>query len=132
MTIEPIAFPQMGIAEIDAEHAGLLDCLQRLQLYVEKGHGFAASIDAVQALKTYAADHFTHEEAYLKERGFPNLAEHIEQHRVITDYVSELYERVLEGEEIEMPLVDMMRQWIIKHIGVEDMEFAIYFGTAMS
>jgi hemerythrin-like metal-binding protein len=128
--IEPIVFPQMGIAEVDAEHAGLLECLQRLQLYVDKGHGFAASIDAVLQLKTYAVAHFTHEEAYLKEHGFPNLAAHIKQHQAITKYVAELYDRVLEGEEIEAPLVAMMRDWIIKHIGVEDMEFAVHFGTA--
>ena len=123
---EPLEFPQTGIAEIDAEHAGLLDCLQRLQTYVEKGHGFAASIDAVQTLKDYAANHFAHEEVFLKSHGFPHLAEHIEQHQAITKYVADLYDRVLGGEEIESSLVEMMRQWIIKHIGVEDMEFAIY------
>lgn len=127
---EPIIFPLMGIAEIDKEHAGLLDCLQRLKLYVEKGHGFAASIDAIQTLKTYAVAHFTHEEAYLKDHGFPNLAAHVEQHHAITKYVDDLYDRVVNGEEIESSLVEMMRDWIITHIGVEDMEFANYFDTA--
>jgi hemerythrin len=127
---EAITFPQTGITEIDHEHAGLLDCLQRLQLYVDKGHGFAASIDAVQTLKTYAVAHFAHEEAYLMEHGFPGVEEHVKQHLAITEYVAELYDQVLNGEEIESPLVEMMRNWIIKHIGVEDMEFANYFGTA--
>ena len=108
----------------------MLDCLQRLQLYVDKGHGFAASIDAVQTLQTYAVAHFNHEEAYLKERGFPNLPVHVEQHRAITNYVTNLFNRLLDGEEIESSLIEMMCAWIIKHIGVEDMEFAIYFGTA--
>lgn len=120
----------MGIGEIDTEHAGLLDCLNRLQLFVEKGHGFAASIDAVLRLKDYAAAHFEHEETYLRLHGYPNLAEHIEQHEAISRYIEKLYARVLEGEEIEASLVEMMRNWVIKHIGVEDMEFAIYFGTA--
>lgn len=127
---DPITIPQMGIADIDAEHAGLLDCLLRLQLYIDKGHGFAASIDAVQALKQYALAHFTHEEAFLREKAFPKLEEHIEQHRAITDYVTRLHDRLMAGEEIEVSLINIMREWILKHIGVEDMEFAAYFGTS--
>lgn len=127
---EPIKIPQMGIPEIDAEHAGLLDCLARLERYIDKGHGFAASIDAVQTLKQYAIDHFTHEEAFLWEKQFPNLDAHIEQHRAITDYISKLHDQFMDGGEIESSLVVMMRDWILKHIGVEDMGFAIHFGTA--
>lgn len=123
-------FPRMGIAHIDAEHAGLLNCLNRLQHYAANGHGFAASIDAIQTLLTYAADHFAHEEAYLRQRGFPKLAEHIQQHEAISVYVTKLYERVLAGDEIEVPLIEMMRDWIVNHIGIEDMEFATYFGTS--
>lgn len=116
--------------DIDAEHAGLLECLDRLQLYIEKGHGYAASFDAIRTLEKYVVDHFAHEEAFLAERKFPNLVEHIKQHRAISEQVAKLYECILQGGEIEHSLIDFMRQWIVKHIGVEDMEFAVYFGTA--
>lgn len=122
-------FPLMGIPEIDDEHLGLLRCLKRLELFIENGHGFAASIDAVQQLKDYASNHFTHEEQYLAERGFPNLSAHIEQHQQITNYITKLYDQLIEGKEIESSLIQMMQSWIVKHIGVEDMEFAIYFQT---
>lgn len=123
--------PQTGIERIDLEHAGLLDCLNRLELFVEKGHGFAASIDTLLALQSYAKDHFAHEETFLAEKQFPHLKEHIAQHEAISAHVAELYTRVLAGEEIESSIVDTIRQWLLKHIGVEDMEFACYYGTAV-
>jgi hemerythrin len=126
---DQLTIPKIGIPELDNEHARLLHCLERLQLFIENGHGFAASIDSVMALKQYTIDHFSHEERYLANTSFPKFEEHAQQHHAITYYVETLIAEMLDGKEIQVSLVEMMREWILKHIGVEDMEFAIYLGT---
>jgi hemerythrin len=121
--------PLTGIGEIDTQHAQLMDCLARLQHYVETGYTFSAAFDAVQTLQQYVATHFQCEEEFLTSHNYPKLAEHIEEHRKLTARLKELTAEILEGEDISRPLLVMMTEWITTHISLEDIEFAKYFGT---
>jgi hemerythrin len=122
-----VQLPKIGIQEIDNQHAQLVACLDRLELWVEKGQGFAAALDALNSLNTYVEEHFTFEEAFLLQHCYPKLEEHIEEHRQIKAELTRLTQRVLDGGDIDQELLGLIREWIISHIGVEDVEYATAF-----
>jgi hemerythrin-like metal-binding protein len=121
--------PLLGLSEIDRQHQGLYDCLDRLELWCRKGHGFPATIDAVTMLETYVAEHFAFEENFLREHGYPALDEHMAEHRQITAELQRLSQQVMDGGDVTEELVGMMRGWITQHIGVEDKHYATFFGA---
>ena len=122
-----VLLPHIGIQEIDEQHAQLVACLDRLEFWVEKGQGFAAALDALNSLNTYVEEHFTFEEAFLRQHRYPKLEEHIEEHQKIMTDLSHLTQRVLDGGDIDQELLGLIREWIITHIGVEDVEYATAF-----
>lgn len=119
--------PKIGIQEIDEQHAQLVVCLDRLELWVGKGQGFAAALDALSSLNDYVEKHFTCEEALLRHYGYQKLDKHIEEHRQISAELARLTKQVLDGGDIDQELLDLIRKWIITHIGVEDVEYAAAF-----
>lgn len=121
-----VFLPELGIPDIDDQHRQLLACLERLELWVGKGQGFAAALDALNTLNDYVASHFSFEEAFLQDHGYPLLAEHVQQHQAISDALARLTRQVLDGGDISGELVTMLREWILKHIGEDDCAFAAF------
>jgi hemerythrin len=123
---EGISVPMTGIADIDDQHQQLLACLDRLALWMSKGQGFAATFDAIATLNDYAASHFRFEEDYLRKCSYPQLEPHIEEHRRLIEELDGLTARIHQGNEASGALLKLIREWIINHIGSDDMKFARY------
>ncbi len=121
--------PSSGIQEIDDQHKQLLECLDHLELWIAKGHGFSATLDALGALNKYVETHFLYEEDLLRRRNYPKLAEHIVEHQAITVELARLYQHVLDGGDVAEELLGLVRDWLLDHIGVEDMSYASFFGS---
>jgi hemerythrin-like metal-binding protein len=121
--------PLSGIQKIDDQHKQLVECLDELDLWIGKGHGFAATLDAFGKLTQYVEAHFRDEEDLLRERGYPKIEEHIAEHHLISAELAKLYQHLLEGGDVTEELLHLARDWVIIHIGVEDMEYADFFGT---
>lgn len=121
--------PLLGIPEIDDQHRTLLDNLERLEHWVEHGHGYAATLDALIALNDYVQWHFKDEESIYRAAGYPKLDEHILIHQKIIGDLSRLYQETLEGGDISQDLLSLVRMWLISHIGIDDMEFATFYGS---
>ena len=79
-------------------------------------------------LEKYAAYHFSSEEELLANHGCRELARHKTGHdsfsRTIWEFRQKFY-----GDEILVPaeILDFLREWIISHILVEDMELGRLF-----
>lgn len=127
MSTPSIGIQSTGIAEIDAQHRELLDCFERLAHWIGQGRGWAASLDAVTTLSDYTIKHFRDEEAYLHQHGYPRLNEHIREHERLLSELQALVARIHDGEEPSGELLDLLRNWILEHIGKEDMAFARHF-----
>lgn len=123
-----IDFPLLGIDTVDAQHKVLADALERLKHWSNTGQEFAASLDAINALNDYVAQHFCFEEAFLKAHRYDKLEKHIEEHRRITTRLQELTAQVLAGGDTSRELIELMTDWIVQHIAKEDMEFAKELG----
>lgn len=125
-----IKLPQLGIKEIDDQHGHLITCLDRLELWVGKGRGYSAALDALNSLNEYVASHFSYEEAFMQEHGFPQLEEHIEKHSEIRTELERLTRQVFDGADISAELPGLIREWIIDHVGVEDLGLAEFLAKA--
>jgi hemerythrin len=129
-TSHPIAFKRTGIPTIDDQHGQLVSYLERLLNWIERGYGFAATLDALQFLFDYTRTHFEFEEQLMREHGYPRLAEHIEKHRAIEQGLGRVRSDLESGKDVEVDLTATLRKWIVEHIDVEDFEYALFMGTA--
>jgi hemerythrin-like metal-binding protein len=120
--------PLCGIQEIDDQHKKLVDCFDQLELWVGKGHEFAATLDALGKLNRYVEEHFRFEEDMLRERGYPKLNQQIDEHGLIEGQLARLYQHVMSGGDATEDLLLLLREWLLSHIGVEDMEYAAFLG----
>lgn len=122
-------FPLLGIPEIDDQHRGLVDALARFELWLAKGHGFSAALDAVTMLQGYIENHLRYEEEMLRARGYPKLEEHMQQHEKIAGQVDGFFRQILDGHDVGTELCEFLKRWITQHIGSEDAEYARFLGT---
>jgi hemerythrin-like metal-binding protein len=129
MTTHQIAYSRTGIAEIDEQHGQLVSYLERLLTFIDQGYGVAATFDVLASLKAYTATHFEFEEQHMRERAYPKLAEHVDQHLAIIQRLAGLQDDLESGKDVEAPMTEALREWIVKHIDVEDMEYARFLGT---
>lgn len=116
----------VGIPFIDAQHAQLLAVLDRLQTLAGTSHQFAAIVEALDALFSYAQTHLAQEEALLKRAGYPRYEAHVAMHRQFIDAIMDLMARLEAGEEIFQDLVLAVRSWLVEHINVADMDYAAF------
>lgn len=125
-----LQIPQLGIAEIDEQHAKLIACIDRLELWESRGQGFAALLDALNALSDYASEHFSYEEDFLRQHKYPKLDEQITEHREFCAELSRLTEQVLEEKIASEHVIAFVRDWITAHISKEDVAFADFISAS--
>jgi hemerythrin-like metal-binding protein len=130
MSIEKITFRPTGIAAIDEQHAQLVSCLDRLLLLISSGYGLGATFDALDALGAYTRTHFAFEEQHMRDHDYPGLAEHVKLHQAIIGILLELNDDLASAKDVESELVSVLRNWIIKHIDVEDAHYGAFLGVA--
>ena len=67
---------KLGIKEIDEEHEGLFALIAEAQDMLSESDTDvrAVATEVVKRLRDYAATHFAHEEAYMRQLGDPELA----------------------------------------------------------
>ena len=119
--------PETGVKEIDRQHAELLVSLQSLSSWVGTKSETADMFNAITYMNGYVDKHFQFEEAFLRENGYPDIDAHAREHEALRKKVNGLTERIFSGEDdLTEGIVSMMSDWIIAHIGEEDLKYAKY------
>jgi hemerythrin-like metal-binding protein len=126
-----LLLPTIGITEIDKQHKQLIECLEHLELWVGKGYGLAAACAAILSLQEYIASHFHYEEDFLRSHSYPKLEEHIQEHRKIRAQVAIYTQQITDGGDVSSELCLLLREWIMTHIGIDDIEYAKFFKTCV-
>ena len=119
-----------GIDEIDEQHQRLIGIYNELDeaLWQGKAH---RQMEAILAhLFKYTKTHFAAEERLLAETGYPDLAQHQYEHRVLTDRLRGFVHRhVRNGERVSSEVVDFVRKWVMSHIMECDMAYVAHVRT---
>ncbi len=129
-TYKPIVWTDefsVGIPEIDEQHQKLLKMLNDLGKAMAEGKGKEILDRLLAGLIDYTQRHFKTEEFYMEKAGYPELEDHAKVHRMLTEKVQDMVERMNRGEAgLGIELFDFLQDWVKKHILGTDKKYAPY------
>jgi hemerythrin-like metal-binding protein len=123
-------FYSVNDPSLDAEHKQIIECINDLYATMQSVAAGSAKRQVLDKLVQYTQNHFTHEEARLKEVGFPNF----EAHKALHD---NMRQRTL-GLRTHLTLVTardvlvFLKDWWVGHIQGEDKVYASYMPTLVA
>ncbi|TAN44124.1 MAG: bacteriohemerythrin [Nitrospirae bacterium] len=119
----------VGIDSIDDQHKELFDRIGKFYDSIDKGLTADKVSEIMDYLADYANTHFTTEESYMSQYGYPEYSYHKDQHH---GFISDLYaiqKRLntygfsnLLGAELEGSLY----HWLVDHVSKVDKKLAKY------
>jgi|GEM_PF-576944 len=118
----------IGIKIIDNQHKELFLVTNQLHEILKLEQYQDEAIKVLKNLYAYTSYHFVSEESLLKEYKYPDTEDHIRIHNSFRDKIKESLEGVRSRRNYPLePLQDYLVEWILKHIQVQDMQYAKYF-----
>lgn len=110
--------------EVDAQHRRLLDILNHLLDLVQCRRPADEISIVFHRLCAYALDHFSLEEHYLEESGYPGLAHQREDHAYFVGKILEFNERYDPADPaFLLETFEFLKTWYLRHILRTDMEY---------
>lgn len=116
---------KLGIELVDREHAQLVDMLNHVYDLLGEGKRAEARAYFNQALTDYIDVHFSDEEAFMAEIGYPHLEEHKRVHEQFKQNFYSL-KPMIESDDnkaFRQALSDAF-SWLLVHIGKSDRRYA--------
>lgn len=114
----------VGVPELDQDHRIIVALINQLAAAQDVDN--AAVVEGVlDRLALYVDEHFRREEEYMESVGFPGLQAHRHIHRDLTDKVEQIRLDFFLGssESIGADTLAFLKEWLRKHILVEDMQY---------
>ncbi|WP_051261232.1 bacteriohemerythrin [Desulfovibrio inopinatus] len=112
----------LGIPAIDAEHRVLVKYAEDFQQAVQQGQGREALSRLFDRLLEYTAGHFAREETFMRKMNYPDIEEHIREHRRITGEVMQLNRD--KSYVFPANVGSFLEDWIVGHISQRDRKYA--------
>ena len=116
----------VGESHIDEQHQKLLSQLNKIIDAMVVGVKSKETYEAINFFDEYIKEHFSYEEYYMQEYGYPYLREHIKRHEdFIKNYVAFL-DKLHSGEDANKLITEVetyLGEWWVNHIGKEDQQY---------
>ena len=110
---------------IDEQHQKLFSIVNLLIKNIDVNQEFIKKI--LLDLKAYSEQHFSEEEAILKERNYPGLEDHKFEHRFFIRRISSFCKEVVdENQELSEKMLEFLTDWIKHHTLEEDQDYKKY------
>lgn len=120
------------VAGMDNDHRVLIDLINQLAAAEKIGNRRIAE-SVLDELINYTIDHFNREEEFLQDTGYPfaELVTHKLQHASFSETIQDIRWQYLHGfrSRINRQVLLFLRDWLNKHILVEDMKYAVLQGN---
>jgi len=113
---------KVGDATIDAEHQQAFELANRF--IAAKDQAEQTSI-AMQLYK-HTREHFTREEALMREVNFPDVKAHTERHNQLIGRLNVISKSIAMDDLNKEALIALMTDWAMFHIVKDDAQFASY------
>jgi hemerythrin len=114
---------ETGIGEVDEQHRSLFGALNQLADSFREGRARDQVKASLDFLVGYTQEHFQTEERYMRELGYPRLAEHMGQHASLMEQVRDLQMAFEEGQSVVMDLAIFLADWLQHHIHESDLAY---------
>jgi hemerythrin-like metal-binding protein len=120
-------FLSVGHERIDSQHKNLVEIINGFYNSVQRGADESTIPDIIEELLNYARSHFEFEEEIMRKAQYPDLENHRDEHRELTDKVIAYKRRLEEGARIiSAQLLDFLKDWLVNHLMVTDKDYAPY------
>jgi len=118
---------QLGIEAIDTQHKRFIGYINDVWDALERGDGHDEYLFILNQLMDYAMEHFSFEEALMREHQYPGYADHKKNHDSTAEQLFEFDMRLLADNPSESrAFVQFLQDWLQNHIKVVDIELAAY------
>ena len=118
----------VGFEPIDDQHKELVNMVNELFDSCKQGGAVAdkAFLQTVNKAANYAREHFSAEEKYMVQAGFPKLAEHRKLHDDFLNTVMQTIQDFKAGKIAPVELAKFLKKWLLTHIAESDKQYAPY------
>lgn len=121
----------IGVPEIDAEHKYLIVLVNNFFSQLENGLSPDKILRLFSHLINYTERHFKNEESIMEAIDFPDTMIHKSLHASLSESVSRLSERYINGEKVKTSeLMNFLKKWIINHVTVDDKKIGDYIKSS--
>lgn len=119
-----------GVAVFDAEHRKLNEMVLDYYDAVLAGEPKAALDQLFERLCALTADHFTHEENYMRFVGYPDAPRHMKSHRNLLEALKKVPD--IAGHDKDdrsaraLEVLRFLKRWLMGHIVAEDAKLGVF------
>lgn len=120
----------VGVRELDAQHKQLVDMLNELYEAMQSQQGNAILGAIINKLVSYTRTHFTTEERYMSQYGYPDLAAQKREHAMFTDKVMAFKNDFDSGRvSITVSVTSFLKTWLMEHISGSDKKYGPFLNA---
>ncbi len=118
----------LGIPEMDKQHQELIALINDFYNAVERGERDEGIRALFEGVDRYAVFHFSAEEAFLEQIGYPELAPHRETHAMFRrEYLTAMERHEAGDRKAVRDLVAFLFSWLYTHIQKTDKRYSAFF-----
>lgn len=117
----------IGVEAIDRQHKSLFEKLKLIELAIAAGNGDTVATDIIAFMDKYVVEHFGQEEALMEEIGYPDVAEHKQEHQLFIDKSIE-FELDKHIGDVALPknMLAFFAEWFVQHVSMSDNRIGTY------
>lgn len=119
---------QFGFKEIDSQHQYFVSLINELYDAILNLEAKTKLSVIFTKLTAYAVNHFATEEKYFKEFNYAGAAEHIAEHKALTEKIAVLQAQIDKDQlELSFDLIDFLEDWLLNHLSTMDAKYVSCF-----
>ena len=117
----------LHIGEIDDQHKKIFTMINALYKAISKGSDKSDALDALKDMADYAIEHFSKEERYMRQAGYPHMDEHKSEHDDFFSTLEDFEKRYKTGDVSVEEISGFLNGWIENHIMGTDRGYVPFF-----
>ena len=118
----------VNVKEIDDQHKKLIRLLNELHTAMSAGKGKDVLSGVLNHLIDYTVYHFSAEENYMVQYGYPGYTQHRAEHTEFVKNVKDFDEKFEAGQSsVSIDVIKFLNGWVTSHISGTDKQYTQFF-----
>lgn len=111
---------------IDREHAVLVSIMNKLDETIKSQGNSEAQLELFDKCANYMVIHFSHEEEFMLEIGYPDYDEQLSSHNMFVSVMKEFRKLADSGKVTYEDILEFLDKWFFAHIAVMDRKIGTF------
>lgn len=118
----------VGIDEIDDQHMGLVDMVNKVHDMLVAGEtSHSHVLELVEDMRKYSVEHFGTEEKYMEVYEYPDAPAHKQEHAEFIEKITEVEKGCIDQTcTMSMDILNYLSAWLVNHINNTDKKMGKY------